>query len=62
MAQLVAHPTPDREVGSSILSGLTLFFCRTSDYVTHQRRPVHSKVELEPFKRWMPGYFAAMQV
>ena len=25
MAQLVAHPTPDREVGSSILSGLTLF-------------------------------------
>ena len=26
MAQLVAHPTPDREVGSSILSGLTLFF------------------------------------
>jgi len=22
---LVAHPTPDREVGSSILSGLTLF-------------------------------------
>lgn len=26
MAQLVAHPTPDREVGSSILSGLTLFY------------------------------------
>ena len=26
MAQLVAHPTPDRAVGSSILSGLTLFF------------------------------------
>jgi hypothetical protein len=25
MAQLVAHPTPDRAVGSSILSGLTLF-------------------------------------
>ena len=25
MAQLVAHPTPDREVGSSILSGVTLF-------------------------------------
>jgi hypothetical protein len=23
---LVAHPTPDREVGSSILSGLTLFY------------------------------------
>ena len=26
MAQLVAHPTPDRAVGSSILSGLTLFY------------------------------------
>ena len=26
MAQLVAHSTPDRKVGSSILSGLTPFF------------------------------------
>lgn len=25
LAQLVAHPTPDREVRSSILLGLTLF-------------------------------------
>ena len=26
MAQLVARPTPDRKVGSSILSGLMFFF------------------------------------
>jgi hypothetical protein len=34
MAQLVAHPTPDRKVRSSILFGLTLFTIQHSHTVS----------------------------
>jgi hypothetical protein len=34
MAQLVAHPTPDRKVRSSILFGLTLFIDLSSNIIT----------------------------